>query len=230
MAAELTPEGKTRRTAQTVAPGPDSKRVQALLRLLFWWAAGGFVASIILATVCAVLALKLQQAVAERDAAYAHADTHEASANRAQVRAGDLDVKLAAAQVKLQLLSEQVSQLKAELNAREQASAEAATRAPTVPRTAENERSQGTSVPVQIAFNRAANGNLAGIFTNVSKQHVSVTLEVATATNARHARFALELPAGGRREIGPADGWQFARGDKISASSKGFATLNLEVQ
>jgi hypothetical protein len=210
-----------------MSPDIDPNAAQARLRIFFWAASGGLVASIVLAVACGILAFKLQQVATDRDAAYAHADALEADAHRARVQAGDLDVKLAAAEVRVQLLTEQVAQLKADLNAKEQVSAEAtATRAPP----AENEKAQGAPMPVQIAFNRAANGNLAGVFTNVSRQHVSLILEVATATNGRQARFTLELPAGGRREIGPADGWQFTRGDRISASSRGFAPLNLEVQ
>lgn len=207
----------------------DPRTAQARLRLFFWAAAGGLVAAVVLAVVCGVLAFRVHQVAAERDGAYAHSDALEADAHRARVRTGDLDVKLAAADVRIGLLSEQVAQLKAELNAKEQAfagtapaRASAASPGP--------EKSQGTPVPVQIAFNRAANGNLAGVFTNVSGQHVSLILEVATATNVKQARFTLELPAGARREIGPADGWQFARGDRVSASSKGFATVNLEVR
>jgi hypothetical protein len=213
-----------------MSPDIDPNAAQARLRIFFWAASGGLVASVVLAVACGILAFKLQQVATDRDAAYVHADALEADAHRARVQAGDLDVKLAAAEVRVQLLTEQVAQLKADLNAKEQVSAEAtAARALTAP-PAGNEKAQGAPMPVQIAFNRAANGNLAGVFTNVSKQHVSLILEVATATNGKQARFTLELPAGGRREIGPADGWQFTRGDRISASSRGFAPLNLEVQ
>jgi hypothetical protein len=192
---------------------------------------GSLVVSIALVVACAILVFMLRNAVAERDAEFARTDALEAKTAEATIRASRLDAKLAATQVRLQLLSDQVSQLKSDVNAKEQALAEAQTRAETAQIALQREKSPLVPVPVSITFNRSSGGKmLAGVFTNVSPKDITVVVQVSTSTNGKQERFTLQLPAGERKEIGPRDGWQFASGDTISMLSSGFLTSNLKVR
>lgn len=195
-------------------------------RLLLW---GSVSMSIVLAIVCALLFFKVRTAVAERDYAYARADAAEAKAAQEAMRAAALDVKLSAKQVQLQLATDQVAQARADMLAKEQTYAQTQARADTV--ATERERPLRGPVPVEISFNRFAGGSdRIGVFTNVSTSDLTVAVDLATATNGRHAQFTFDIPRRGRREIGPRDGWQFTRGDNITLSSGGFETLRLIVQ
>lgn len=197
-------------------------------RLLLW---GSLAGCFVLAIVCVLVFLSLRKAVAERDFAYARADAAEAKSTQESMRAAVLDVKLSAKQVQLQLATEQVAQIRAEMLAKEQTYMQAQARADNAPAAAERERAQRGPVPIDITFNRASGGGeRVGVFTNVSAKDLTVVVELATATNAKQARFTLDIPARGRREIGPHDGWQFARGDNITTISSGFETTRVAVQ
>jgi hypothetical protein len=197
-------------------------------RLLRW---GMIAACVVLAMVCAIMFFNLRTAVAERDFAYSRADAAETKSTQESMRAAALDVKLSAKQVQLQLATEQAAQVRAEMLAKEKTYLQGPMRADSTAVIAERERPQSGPVPIEISFNRAAGGSeRVGVFTNVSAKDLSVVVELSTATNGKQARFTLDIPARGRKEIGPRDGWQFARGDNIITISSGFETSRVYVQ
>lgn len=175
--------------------------------------------------------LSMRKAVAERDYAYARADAAEAASTKETMRAAALDLKLNAKEVQLQVATDQAAKTRAEMLAREQIYMQAQTRGDASPAATERERAPRVPMPIEITFNRFAGGSeRVGVFTNVSAKDLTVVVELATATNGRQARFTLDIPSRGRREIGPREGWQFARGDNINMISSGFETLRVSVQ
>lgn len=191
-------------------------------RLKLWASVALAIAMAIAST---VLFFKLRTAVSERDYAYARADAAEARAAQEAMRAAALDVKLSAKQVQLQLANDQAAQMKTTMLAREQAYAQARSES-----VAQRDQPRGPP-PVEISFNRAAGSSeRVGVFTNVSTKDLSVVVNLASATNSRQANFTLEIPGRGRREIGPREGWQFARGDNITVSGGGFETMRASVE
>ena len=131
----------------------------------------------------------------------------------------------------MQLLADQSAQLKSEVNAKEQALAEAQTRAETAQIALQREKLPLAPVPVGITFNRSSGGKLlAGVFTNVSPKDMTVVVQISASANGKQERFTLQLSAGERKEIGARDGWQFTSGDTISMVSSGFLTSNLKVR
>jgi hypothetical protein len=187
-------------------------------------------ASIVLFIACAILGFILRNAVAERNAEYARSDGLEAKLAEATIRASRLEVKLAQVEVQLQLLSDRSSQLKSEVNAKEQALAAAETRAETAQVALQREKTPLAPVPVNVAFNRSSGGKLlSGVFTNFSQKDLTVVVQISTSTNAKQGRFTLQIPAGERKELGAREGWEFAVGDIISMISSGFLTSNLRV-
>ena len=192
---------------------------------------GSLAASIALVVACAILAFTLQKAVTERDAEFARSDALQAKVVEATIRASRLDGKLAATQVQLQLLADQSSQLKSEVNAKDQALAAAQTRAEAAQIALQREKAPLAPVPVSITFNRSSGGRLlAGVFTNDSPKDITVVVQILASTNGKQERFTLQLPAGERTEIGARDGWQFAPGDTISMLSSGFLTSSLRIR
>ncbi|HKW79467.1 MAG TPA: hypothetical protein VJQ49_00530 [Casimicrobiaceae bacterium] len=181
--------------------------------------------AIVMTIVCTVLFFKLRTAVSERDYAYARADAAEAKAAQEAMRAAALDVKLSAKQVQLQLANDQTAQIRTEMLAKEQAYAKARSEA-----SAQRDLPRGP-LPIEISFNRSAGGGSGvGVFTNVSTKDLSVVVNLATSTNSKQANFTLDIPGRGRREIGPREGWQFARGDNITVSGGGFETMRASVE
>ena len=194
-------------------------------RLLLW---GSLATCALLAVACVILLFSVRTAVAERDYAYARADSAEAKSTQESMRAAGLDVKLNAKQVQLQLATDQLAQMRSEMLAKEQAFMQGQGRVDSVPAT--QERATHDPVPVVISFNYSGGNNRVGVFTNVSAKDLTVIVDLATATNGKQARFTLDIPARGRKELGPREGWQFARGDNITAISGGYETLRLNVQ
>ena len=87
-------------------------------RLLLW---GSLAVCALLAVACVILLFSVRTAVAERDYAYARADSAEAKSTQESMRAAGLDVKLNAKQVQLQLATDQLAQMRSEMLAKEQA-------------------------------------------------------------------------------------------------------------
>jgi hypothetical protein len=223
----VTLRSQTRRNAMTMTTCSVEEAAPSRERLLFWASLAGCV---VLAITCAILLFSVRSAVAERDYAYARADAAETKAAQEAMRAATLDVKLNAKQVQLQQATDQVAQVRAEMLAKEQISMQAQ-RADSTPAPSERERPPRGLVPVEISFNHFVSGNeRVGVFTNVSTKDLTIVVELTTATNSRQARFTLDIPARGHKEIGPREGWQFARGDNITTISGGYETLRLNVQ
>ncbi|MGH8713617.1 MAG: hypothetical protein ACREYB_06395 [Casimicrobiaceae bacterium] len=223
----MTLRGQIRRIAMTTTTCADEASVPSKERLLLW---GSLAGCVVLAIVCVLIFFSLRKAVSERDFAYARADAAEAKSTQEAMRAAALDIKLSAKQVQLQLAADQVAQIRAEMLSKEQTYMRAQMRSDP-PAAAEHERAQRGPVPIDISFNRGAGGaERVGVFTNVSAMDLTVVVELSNATNAKQARFTLDIPARNRKEIAPRDGWQFARGDNITTISSGFETSRVTVQ
>jgi hypothetical protein len=146
-------------------------------------------------------------------------------------RAAELKADLNVARTDAQTQATKSAQLKSEVEGKEQALAAERAKAEAVQAALDQEKARLPPVPVRIEMRRSAVGRgLVAMFTNTSAMQLSILMATRNPTTQVVNQKSLQVPPGGKVEIGYLEGVQFASGDQVLLRSAGFEDLRYTVK
>ena len=81
------------------------------------------------------------------------------------------------------------------------------------------------SLPIELTFHEASRSGKVALLRNLSDADIEVTLEVQSLAAGKHILRPLVINARGMLQIGPAEGWRFARGQIVSLNKDQYRPL-----
>ena len=83
----------------------------------------------------------------------------------------------------------------------------------------------GRHLPIELTFHEAGRSGKVALLRNLSDADIEVTLEVQSLAAGKHILRPLVINARGMLQIGPAEGWRFARGQIVSLNKDQYRPL-----